>query len=494
MKSSVLVKTGGIYLGLSVVSNLINLFLTPIYTNNLTITEYGSYSIITSYQSLFSIFITLGIFSGMKRFFNEYEDKNRLKNIALTFSLFWGALVFVLGMIFAQGLAGIIFPSEVQGTEYLRYVVINSILSCIISIYTAYYSMQYKAMKASFIELSKLILTLVFTLIFVVAYDEGIIGILKSQCFSYAIVPVILIIVDIKRIRFELGKDELKEMLTYGVGIVGASDILDWVLTLIDRYFLKIILGYATVAVYSIGYKVGMLIMPFFIVPFRNMLTPYKYSIYMEDDGKKKLEELFDYYCIIGWFIVLGISIYANLAIQVLATDEYAQAFKIVPIIVIAYLLEGSCEFFSLGIHIEKKVALNLAVPGVAAAMNMALNLVLIPQIGSYGAAIATIISYFAMALMYHYAGRIYYRMDINVLRLLRAGIPFVTIYGIYMYCGIYGLGPLEESALNLLLCVAYLAISVTFGFIPKSRMAILAGFVRARLAKRRADDEGKDL
>jgi|GEM_PF-862526 len=495
MKNSLMVKTGGIYLGLSMVSNFINLLLTPIYTNNLTLVEYGSYSIITSYQSLFSIFVALGIFSGMKRFFNEYEDKNRLKNIALTFSVVWGVVIYVLSAIFAGRLAVVMFAAEAQGVEYIGYIVISTLLLCIISIYTAYYSMQYKALKASLIEIAKLGLTLVFAVIFVVAKDGGIIGILQSQCLSYIIVLSILFFADYRHIRIEWGKGELKDMLSYGIGMAGASDFLEWLLTLVDRYFLRAIMGYATVAVYSIGYKVGMLIMPFLVTPFINALIPYKYSVYKDEDGKRKLEELFDLYNIVGWFAVLGISIYANITIKILATDDYSQAFMIVPFIVMAYLLDGSCEFYSLGIHIEKKVVLNLAIPGVATLLNIMLNLALIPRIGAYGAAISTLVSYFAMTIMYYFGGRVYYRMEIGVGRFLKAGIPFFAVYTLYLFFEFHRMGMFLEFLFNSMLVILYLFISFVFGFMPKSYAVILRDIITDRLAKREAvEDEDRSL
>ncbi|WP_025436117.1 oligosaccharide flippase family protein [Peptoclostridium acidaminophilum] len=485
MKGNLMIRTGGIYLGLSLISNFINLILTPIYTNSLTLEEYGSYSIISSYQSLFSIFATLGIYSGMKRFFNEYEDKNRLKNIALTFSIVWGIIVVALNMIFARQLAGLVFESGARGGVYIRYVVTSSVLSCIISIYTAYYSMQYKALKASLIEIVKLALTLAFTLIFVVSYDGGITGILRSQCLSFAILLLALIWADHKNITPVWGKSELKDMLSYGVGMAGASDVLEWVLTLIDRYFLKVVAGYAAVAVYSIGYKVGMLILPLFIAPFTNALTPFKYGVYKEENGKRKLEEIFDHYNIIGWFMVLGISVYANTAIKILATEEYSQAFRIVPLIVIAYLLDGSCEFYSLGIHIEKKMALNLIIPGAATAINIALNMALIPGMGAYGAAIATIVSYFAMTVMYYFGGRAYYKMNIGLFSFLKAGIPFMMTYSLYLYFGLYELGVLAELFFNTALVAVYFIICFLFGFIPKSYVGTSISFARELFSKR---------
>lgn len=53
----------------SILTQAINLILIPLYTRNMTPSEFGQYNLISSLQSLLSIFIILGIFSGVCRFF-----------------------------------------------------------------------------------------------------------------------------------------------------------------------------------------------------------------------------------------------------------------------------------------------------------------------------------------------------------------------------------------------------------------------------------------
>jgi O-antigen/teichoic acid export membrane protein len=93
-KKDKLLSTSAVYLVSSILGQVINLFLVPIYTNKLTKAEYGQFNIVLSIQSLLTIIVTLGIYTGLTRFFNEYKNKNNLKNTAFTFSLIWGAVFF----------------------------------------------------------------------------------------------------------------------------------------------------------------------------------------------------------------------------------------------------------------------------------------------------------------------------------------------------------------------------------------------------------------
>jgi O-antigen/teichoic acid export membrane protein len=72
------------YFLFSIISQILNLILIPLYTKNITTDEFGQYNIVTSLQSFLSIFITLGIFSGLMRFMGDTDDKQNNSAICST--------------------------------------------------------------------------------------------------------------------------------------------------------------------------------------------------------------------------------------------------------------------------------------------------------------------------------------------------------------------------------------------------------------------------
>ncbi|QZY55334.1 lipopolysaccharide biosynthesis protein [Crassaminicella profunda] len=465
MKKRNLAKTGSIYLMGSILVNIINLFLVPLYTNNLTTQEYGQYNIILSIQSLLAIFITLGIYSGMCRFFYEHEDYNRIKNITLTFSLLWGALIILLTICTAPILSYIVFKQDIYGSIYIKYIVTNSVLLCIISIYESYYSMKYEAIKVSFINVGKILLVLFYIIYFISIKQMKIIDILYSQFISYLIIMVILIFLDIKNIKLIFGKEELKKQLIYGLGLL-PGQVSAWILTLIDRYFIKVMVSLSAVGIYSLGYKIGMLIQPLFTKPFKKVFTAYKYEIYNKSYGKENIQKMFRYYNVSGWLCILGFSIFAKIGILILGTDEYISAYKLVPIITISYYLFGLTNFYALGLHIANKMLINSGIVTICAIINIIINIVLIPMIGMYGAAISTIISYMIMNIMYYYTGNKYYKLDISIFDPYKYSVNFILLYGIYTLVNQKLTNIVLQGILNILLCCAYLILCIVFKFI----------------------------
>lgn len=473
-----------VYLLTSIISQLINILLIPIYTNNLTTAEFGQYNIISSVQSLLSILITLGIFSGLCRFFNEYQDKNNLKNVALTFSIFWGSICIIIGSIFSENIANLAFEGDTLGSAYVIYIIINSVICCIISIYQSYFSMEFKALKSSIIVLGQVTLMLLSTYVFLEIFKSGIIGVLRAQLITYILVLTVVLILDMKNIRLCFQKKKLGQMLRYGLGLA-PGQVSAWVLTLVDRYFIKGMINLSAVGIYSMGYKIGMLIEPLFLNPFRNAFTPYKLSVYKEKHGKEKIRNLFNYFNFIGWLVILALSIYSDILIKILSTKEYNDAYKIVFIIAFSYFLWGLGEFYALGLHIANKMLLNSVVVTICAALNVGLNFVLIPVFGIYGAAISTTMAYLSANIFYYYIGKKYYNLHINLWEPYKYGGVFVLIYGIYLVSRCFIKDLVVQFFMNIILCSFYISLSISLGFISYGKVSSLFGKVKEKFVNK---------
>jgi len=466
----------------SILTQIINLILIPMYTRNITTSEFGQYNLVSSLQSLLSIFITLGIFSGFCRFFNEIEDKNKLKNVTLTFLILWGIICcFIFGYLLSSTIANVAFKDDILGDYYIKYIIINSIISGLISIYTCHYSMLCKAKKVCIINLSQILLALCFTYYYLIVVKSGVLGIYEAQLISFGIVFFILFILDIKNYRPIVSINDLKKMLSYGIGLA-PGDISAWILNLIDRYFIVGMLNLSAVAVYSMGYKIGMLIEPLFLKPFSSAFTPLKFSIYKESNGKERIRKIFNYFNVAGWFIILGLSIFSDIAIKILSTSEYDQSYKLVAIIAFSYYLVGLATFYALGLHIANKTFINSLVLIISAIVNILFNYLLIPKIGIYGAAFATCIAYLITNVLYYLTGRKYYNLGINLLEPYKCGVIFIVLYSIYILYKLNINNIVVEFFLNGILCIIYIVLCITFKIISYDNVKRVIDIIKKKI------------
>lgn len=482
-------KLGFLYVLSSVLTQGINFFLVPVYTKNMTQEQFGQYNIITSLLTMLSIFATLGIYSGLSRFFFEYEDKVKLKNIALTFSLIWGAALSAIVYLLSPEIGNLIFNGDAYGSRYINYIVTTSVVMCFISIYTSYYSMQYKMLPYNLINVGKTFLMLVLSIYYIIFEQRGVIGALQAQLYSHIAVFLITLFFDLKELKAAFGKKELKDMLYFGLGLV-PGNASAWVYTLIDRYFLREIVGLGSVALYSMGYRIGMLMLFVFQGPFQSLFTTYKFKVYKDAGSREKMRELYIYYSFLGWFFLLGISVFSKIAIQVLATEQYIEAFKIVPVIALSYFLHGLAEFYSLGIFIQNKSYVGSMILAVGAVSNIILNIFIIPPFGMYGAAAATVASYFVMNILYYIVGKRYYDMKISFFEPFKMGLVFLCLYSIYYFFtfGMYSM--VLEISLNVILCLSYVLLCIIFDLIPKKAVINIIKSLKEKLIKKSTVEE----
>lgn len=460
-----MLSSGVIYLCSSILTQLVNLLLIPLYTRNLTQAQFGQYDLIISVQMLLSLVIALGVHSGMVRFFNEFDVKQELRNTALTFAAAWGCVCIAAAWAVSPLISPFVFGAVKDAVLFIPYVVMISVVSCLNLVFSSFYSMQFKALKSSIIQFSVVLSTLLFALYFFMSKDMGIAGILRAQLFSNALVFAALFLLNIRTFRFVVKRDPLRKMLGYGMGLL-LGDVSAWVLSLSDRFLIKAYMNLSSVAVYSIGYKIGMLINPAFITPFMSVFTAFKFKAYKDEDGTEKIRKMFRIYNFLGWLCVLGLTLFSGVAIRLVATEAYDSASSLVPLIAFSYFLSGSLAFYSLGLHIANKMRTNYLISLLAAFINVVCNIVLIPWLGIYGSALATVISYAVTSAVFYHYGSKYYPLGLGLLFPYKYLAVYLPAYAAHTAIMRIVHSPLAEMALNVFLVAAFVACSLFFRFI----------------------------
>jgi O-antigen/teichoic acid export membrane protein len=81
----------------------------------------------------------------------------------------------------------------------------------------------------------------------------------------------------------------------------------------------------------------------------------------------------------------------------VLGTPKFARAAEAVPLLAFATAAYSGYSVLAIGIGRARQTQYNWIVAGIAAVVNVALNVVLIPPFGMMGAAVATLVAYLAL-------------------------------------------------------------------------------------------------
>lgn len=473
-------KNASIYFIASILTQLINFILVAIYTKHLNMDQVGIYNLAISMQALLTIFISLGIETSIVRFYYEYEDKDLLKSTVIIFNLFMTIISIIIVYFLGDDLSLLIF-NEKSCTIYIYYMVIISSLVSILGIITSTWRMESNALKSSIALILEMILRVSIASYLIIKVDLGVSSLFIAQIFSNLIVIIIILFTNIKNIKLKFSKIILNEFLNYSYGMI-FGNISTWVLTLIDRYLLNIISGISYVGLYSTAYKIGMLINPVFIEPFKQLYTPIKFKVFNEKDGKKIIKNYYEIYNAIGWFCILGLGISSNILIRIIATPEYFRVITLIPIIAFSYFLWGNNQFYSLGLLINKKTFLNSIIANIAAVINIILNILLIPKYSVYGATIATCLSYVIVNFLYNYYGNKNYNTNIKVLGAYKQGIIAIPIYFLYKVVVNIHYNLLIDLLMILISISLYCYFIVKFKLIPLEFLNKIEFFINNKL------------
>lgn len=458
--------SGGIYLFFSLLTQLVNLLYTPLFTRNLSQSDYGVYNLLTSIEGVLAIFFLLALPSGYSRFYNEKENKIELENSILSFLIILGCFVLIGIIIFSDLISSVIFKNIENGSFYVILIAFIAYFSGLVSLLIIKYSMEFKALKVSSIEIGKIILQYILMIFILNNNKFSIKNILLLRLIVVIGIFIILFLPKLKDYKFQINIKKIRPSLVFGLGMM-LGQFSTWILTLIDRYFLSSYYGFDEVGIYSLAYKIGMLINPIFINPFKKIFTPLKFKVYSRENGKKILESYYNLYSFAGIFILLAISVYSKIGVFILSTEGYSKAITIVPIICISYFFWGLNEFYSLGIVLGNKSSLNSVIATMAAVINIIINILLIPKIGMYGAALSTVISYLVTNKLYYHFGKKYYFIKLNCLCWIKYFILFLINYIVYLYFyKTFTISLVQEIFINFLFLINYIILSFIFKFI----------------------------
>ena len=117
-----------------------------------------------------------------------------------------------------------------------------------------------------------------------------------------------------------------------------------------------------------------------------------------------------------------------------LIAPSYWGGLVIVPIVLLAYAFLGISNNFVAGIYIEKQTKRLPIVTFAAAGVNVIANLLLIPRLQIMGAAIATLLSYSAMAVGTYLIGQRAYRMQYEWGRLTKVALATLLVYIAFIF------------------------------------------------------------
>ena len=193
-----------------------------------------------------------------------------------------------------------------------------------------------------------------------------------------------------------------RSLLVYGLPLAVAY-ILDYVVSTSDRLMLGIMISAEASGLYSPAYDLGQQALWALMMIINLAAYPMAIRAVEQDDQAAREHQFRQHFLLLAAVAVpvaAGLGFLAP-SVSGLLGPQFAPAARgLLPIIALALLIGGMKSFyFDLSFQLGHATRLQLATVGLAAIVNLALNLLLIPRMGIAGAAWATLAAY-AVGLM----------------------------------------------------------------------------------------------
>ena len=253
------------------------------------------------------------------------------------------------------------------------------------------------------IALVSRVMTVAAGLATVVWLGLGLDGLLTAQALvMVATVPLAIYAVR-KDITRRVDFSTVQKLVRFGYPFIYAG-LAFWLFGSMDRWLLAGISTVEEVGVFSVAHRFASVIL-FVSMAFGQAWSPL--AIKIRTDHPQTYRSLYvDILIALLCAMLLlggGIALFASEIVAWLMPVEYHGAGVVLAALALGLVLQSTMQVTALGISLENKTYLFARLSWLAAALNLLLNLAMIPALGALGAAVATSLCYLFLTSAYLY-------------------------------------------------------------------------------------------
>lgn len=390
-----------------IVSRVLAVFLLPLYTRYLDTADLGAVGLVVALSAVLVTILRLGISSAFFRFYFDSKDPARRRLVVRT--SFW----FTMASATAGLIAGVLLAEPIA--DLLGLDDANLVRAGFVGIWA---QMNYEQLTSLFraeerstafvlASLANIAVTIGATVLLVVVWEQGALGVIVGNVTGTLAVYLALLAVHREQLGLELSWPLLREMNRFGVPLVPAALALI-VVNFSDRFFLVHLASLEEVGLYEIGVRIASA-MVLLLTAFRMAWPAFAYSIEEDAEAKRTYAFVLTYLVVVASWLALALGLLAPWLVRLLATPEFYEGQRVVAPLAFGGMAYAAYIVMAIGVGRAKRTQFNWAIAGLAAVVNVVLNVILIPPYGMQGAAYATVAAYAVMFVaMTWYAQRVF--------------------------------------------------------------------------------------
>jgi O-antigen/teichoic acid export membrane protein len=454
----------------------------PILTRIFAPEDYGVMEATTTMMAAIGIAASLSLEAGAQRSYFDYTAEHERERRVVLSSAFWpmvgwATLLTVVVVLLRAPISRLLFDTNEYGTVIALAVAVFP-LSVASTFFLEVMRLRQQAGRYVLVTWFGALSSVALILYLVAFQDLGLEGFYLAGVISA--LPTLLVALASARVPILPVVDwrELRKMLAYALPLMPVA-AMSWVLQFVDRFFVLHYAGLRELGLYALGLRLSNVLL-LGVWAFGLAWLPFVLDLYSREpaiERNVRARALTTVAFAIG-FGAVCISVYAREFFLTVTDPAFVDAYKFVGILSAGVFALALNAVTMTGISIARRTRYFAQYSAYAAALNIALNLLLVPALGAIGAAIAMSATYVVIAVLYYRRAQILDPVQFD----LRAVLTIGGIASVLIVVGAFiNIEPLWASALiKLPLVLAFPVAAWVLGCVDESTSRIIRAPVSA--------------
>lgn len=403
MTKEILIYTVG-----NAVSRGCSLLIFPMYAKKLSYKEFAIQDVALTFAAFSAILISLGIENGYSRLYHE-KGENDKKNLATTWGVSSASVILIAAFLF-YFLESPLYrwlTIDQEKENILLWALVGAMFQQLRAQPMMYLRMKGRPISFALIAITTACIQIVTVYWFVLHQGMGAAGVV----YAYAVTAILALICAICISGWmwsgKFSTSLLKEMAAFGMPLLPAA-LATMGLMSYSRIILLQVSGEEQTALYGVSVRIAS-ILGLMLYGFQMAWGPVAFKA-MQDVSKAKIlyEKASRYLALVGGIGVLSVSLISPELILILSKKEYLTSSENVPLMLLCGLSWSLYYIFCVGFQYAKKTYHQLISTIAGFLIMIVIAYLLIPKMGSMGAAVASLVGYVCACAYAQYASSMY--------------------------------------------------------------------------------------
>lgn len=419
--------------------------LIPIYAHFLTIEDYGLLMTLLLSIQFMLVAMNCGAEHSIVRFSKHYEKNGQLDSlmgttfvVSILSSLIVACICLTLLIPFFQL---VLHRKDVY--LLIAFTLSSALFQSLCGMLTAYYRSQHHPIKYTIVGVVTALMLTALSFIFLCILNMGVKGALLAKTITYGWIFSIIAWQIYSKTGFQVSSRMIPKLLHFGFPL-SLSGIGQFAVTGASIYFLSLLSGLESVAVFSLGHKLASVLLMLLVLPFQLSFQPYVFSQLENPDIKKQMGRLLTYLMgsiAGGSFCILFA---ARLLLPLIVPPEYTDAYMVTLWMMPAMAFMGLFYYGETLLKTTQKSYIIGLIVVTCAILSVIANFILINYMSWHGALIASNSTFLILGGSLFIIGLKEYPFPIEWRRLRIATVLFIGVIlinlfllnsNLYLYC-----------------------------------------------------------